>query len=287
MDSIGETLRCERLRRGLKLEQLAAQTKIGQHLLQAMEENRFDRLPGGLFTRSFLRQYTHALDLNEDEILATLKQQFEPPPIVLPEPARQVWTSHLPHVPTLGWLAVAIIGCGGLFGLWENGRRILPDATTVGSRRASHERRDALSASPSRIAPARTLQQEHRPIEDPLTVRSATSELGVGPGNAAVRVVFAASEPVWLSIKSDGIGAYTGTLETQETKEFNASDKMTVLVGNAGGLTISLNGNPVAFTGAHGEVRSVVLTRSGAHVVSRTPQAPFILPAEQGSPPDQ
>ena len=117
MESIGETLRCERLRRGLKLEQLAAQTKIGQHLLQAMEENRFDRLPGGLFTRSFLRQYTHALDLNEDEILASLKQQFEPPPVALPEQPRQFWTTHLPQVPTLAWLAVAMIGCGGLFGL--------------------------------------------------------------------------------------------------------------------------------------------------------------------------
>ena len=102
-----------------------------------------------------------------------------------------------------------------------------------------------------------------------------------------MRVVFAASEPVWLSIKSDGISVYAGTLEGLETKEFNASDRMTVLVGNAGGLTISLNGNPVAFTGAHGEVRSVVLTRSGAHVVSRTSQAPAITPAGQGSPPDR
>src|SRR5216684_1362456 len=105
MDSIGDTLRRERLRRGLKLEQVAAQTKIGSHFLRAIEENRFDRLPGGLFTRSFLRQYTHALELNEDDLVVSLKQ-FEEPTIPVPEQPRQYKLSHLPHMPTVGWFVV-------------------------------------------------------------------------------------------------------------------------------------------------------------------------------------
>ena len=54
MDGIGDALRSERLRLGLPLEQIATQTKIGQYHLQAIEANQFDRLPGGLLTRSFL-----------------------------------------------------------------------------------------------------------------------------------------------------------------------------------------------------------------------------------------
>jgi hypothetical protein len=99
-----------------------------------------------------------------------------------------------------------------------------------------------------------------------------------------MRVLFAASEPVWLSIKSDGIATYSGTLEGLQSKEFDASSKMTVLVGNAGGLTISLNGNPVALRGAHGEVRSLELTPAGAHVVRHAPPAP-LSPLEEHTAP--
>jgi hypothetical protein len=83
-----------------------------------------------------------------------------------------------------------------------------------------------------------------------------------------------ASEPVWVSIKSDGVPAYTGTLEGQQSREFDASGKMTVLVGNAGGLAISVNGAQVALKGAHGEVKLLELTPKGAQVVPRTSPSP-------------
>ena len=86
MTSIGEALRHERLRRGLMLEQVAAETKIASHHLKAMEEDRFDRLPGGLFTRSFLRQYTQTLGLDEAEVMEALKQLFPPEPAPEPKP---------------------------------------------------------------------------------------------------------------------------------------------------------------------------------------------------------
>src|SRR5438445_7725025 len=90
----------------------------------------------------------------------------------------------------------------------------------------------------------------------------------------AMRVAFTASEPVWVSIKSDGTRAYTGTIEGQESKQFDASRKMTVLVGNAGALQISLNGKHVGPIGPRGEIRLLVLTPQGAHVVPRTPPTP-------------
>lgn len=279
MDSIGETLRRERLRRGLKLEQVAAQTKIGPHLLQAMEEDRFDRLPGGLFTRSFLRQYTHALDLNEDEIISSLKQQFEEPAVPLPEPPRRYRPSHLAQLPTLAWLLVALVASGAIYGLWQNVRRSLAETHAAAPLPAPHEGPAVLSPSASLGTPAKPIP-EMRSVEEPVPVHPAASQPTLGAGAAAMRVVFAATEPVWLSIKSDGVSAYTGTLEGQQSREFDASSKMTVLVGNAAGLTISLNGNPVALAGAHGEVRSLVLTTTGVQVVPRTPPALPITPED-------
>jgi hypothetical protein len=93
------------------------------------------------------------------------------------------------------------------------------------------------------------------------------------PNDASpIRVAFTAAEPVWVSIKSDGTHTYSGTLEGQKTREFDASRKMTVLVGNAGSLDILLNGKRIGPIGGKGEIQLLVLTPSGAHVVPRTPR---------------
>ena len=87
--------------------------------------------------------------------------------------------------------------------------------------------------------------------------------------DAPVRVAFTATEPVWLSVKCDGAQSYTGTLLGTETKTFEASNAVTAVIGNAGGVTISLNGKPFGPVGAHGEIRTLELTPSGAHGLPR------------------
>jgi hypothetical protein len=280
MDSIGDTLRRERLRRGLKLEQVAAQTKIGPHFLLAIEENRFDRLPGGLFTRSFLRQYTHVLDLNENDIIASLKQ-FEEPNIPVPEPPRQFKLSHLPHMPTIGWFVVVMFACGAIYAMWENVRRSLVETDVTAHREVEHGGRAASNQKASRVTPANRYAEAGK-AEDVAPARHGSQ---LSSGDAVMRVTFAASEPVWLAIKSDGINAYSGILQGQESKEFDASTKMTILVGNAGGLAVSVNGKPVVLTGAHGEVRSLVLTPSGVRIAPRTPPTLMTTPQDQGERP--
>ncbi|MBI3666845.1 MAG: helix-turn-helix domain-containing protein, partial [Acidobacteria bacterium] len=57
MGDFGENLRQERLARGVSLEDISAYTKISVRLLQAVEDEDFDRLPGGIFNINFVRQY--------------------------------------------------------------------------------------------------------------------------------------------------------------------------------------------------------------------------------------
>ncbi|MDQ6679153.1 MAG: helix-turn-helix domain-containing protein, partial [Acidobacteriota bacterium] len=83
MTSIGETLRRERLARGLDLQQVSQSTKIGTRMLQAMESDDFSKLPGGVFTRSFIKQYAAVLGLDPqslDEQLRGLQTEAEEPP---------------------------------------------------------------------------------------------------------------------------------------------------------------------------------------------------------------
>ena len=55
MKSIGETLRQERLRQNVELRQISEALKISSRMLAAIEDEKFERLPGGVFSRSFVR----------------------------------------------------------------------------------------------------------------------------------------------------------------------------------------------------------------------------------------
>jgi len=56
--------------RGVSLRQIADTTKISMRFLQAIEQGDFDQLPGGIYNRSYIRQYARAIDLEESELLA-------------------------------------------------------------------------------------------------------------------------------------------------------------------------------------------------------------------------
>jgi cytoskeletal protein RodZ len=58
-----------RANRGVSLEQIARATKISVFYLQAIENGEIGKLPGGIYTKSYVRQYARAIDYNEQELL--------------------------------------------------------------------------------------------------------------------------------------------------------------------------------------------------------------------------
>ena len=71
-----------RKRAGVSLAKIAQSTKIGSRFLEAIESERFDQLPGGIFTTSYLRQYALAIGYDEDALVAFCNQKMnrsEPP----------------------------------------------------------------------------------------------------------------------------------------------------------------------------------------------------------------
>ena len=297
MTSIGETLRRERLRRGWDLEQVARETRIGLHLLEAIEADQFDRLPGGVFARNFVRQYAQMLELDDEGMIAAFKHQFEEPPEPPPsEPGRP--PVRLPRVPPLEefrqrlgpgssisafvTLVLVILACAGVYRYWQRDRgpRTTPRPAAVLSKPApvaqpAVQKPNATADTPkpdfrpAELSENGTIRVPGKQAPPPVTAPPDPQTAEVFP--AAMRVAFTATERVWVSIKSDGTRTYTGTLEVQQPRQFNAARKMTVLVGNAGSLEISLNGKPVGPIGPRGEIRLLVLTPQGAHVVPRTP----------------
>ena len=67
MSSFGEDLRMERTSRGIALEQITAVTKISQHFLLALEQDRFRQLPGGILSKGIVRGYASAIGLDQSD----------------------------------------------------------------------------------------------------------------------------------------------------------------------------------------------------------------------------
>ena len=67
--TIGEVLRLARTNQGLTLEELHKKTEIQLEMLEAMEDDDFDQLPSTFYTRSFLRKYAWAVELDERIVL--------------------------------------------------------------------------------------------------------------------------------------------------------------------------------------------------------------------------
>src|SRR5205814_7596844 len=67
MASFGERLKREREMRNVSLEEIAESTKIGKRNLLALETEEFNKLPGGIFNKGFVRAYAKYLGLDEDQ----------------------------------------------------------------------------------------------------------------------------------------------------------------------------------------------------------------------------
>jgi cytoskeletal protein RodZ len=64
----------KRKRHGVSLEQISDRTKIGTQFLRAIETEEFEKLPGGVFNTSYIRQYAVSIGFSETELLAQYAQ---------------------------------------------------------------------------------------------------------------------------------------------------------------------------------------------------------------------
>jgi hypothetical protein len=253
--SVGCILRSERLRRGKALDAIAAETKISSAILGAIENDQFDSLPGGAYRKGFVRLYARALGLDEEEAVAAFRRQHLELPVALPPVPPQQPFRYLREAVFLLLIPLAMIGFYKVAGNESPQRK--------------HSAVGRLQEPVTQPPPA--------PVKNNTPEGSPTEE---SPPGAGVRAVFTMTEPVWVSVSCDGKPAYTGTLPGKESRSFEASAVVTVLIGNAGGLTITLNGQTLGPIGAHGEIQFLELTPNGTHRLPRSRKLPQTTDSE-------
>src|SRR5215212_745758 len=75
MPTLGEELKRRREERQISLTDISEATRIGTRFLKAIEADNFSVLPGGIFTRSFIRAYAREIGMDEDEAISLYQQQ--------------------------------------------------------------------------------------------------------------------------------------------------------------------------------------------------------------------
>src|SRR5947209_8814558 len=116
----GNRLRREREMRSITLDEIAESTKIARRHLEALEKERLNRLPGGVFNKGFVRAYAKFLGIDEDEAVAdyaaAANEQPEPEdkfPLEVheqPDPELNPRKSSLPLIFALAALAGILVG---------------------------------------------------------------------------------------------------------------------------------------------------------------------------------
>ena len=120
---IGSDLRRARTRREIDLAEVEAATRIRARFLSAIENEEWDALPGGFYTRGFIRTYATYLGLDGDRLAEDFKREVEgasPAPhrdAPAGSPSRKPTGTgrELRRRPQLGWLALAAVLAVGAF----------------------------------------------------------------------------------------------------------------------------------------------------------------------------
>ncbi len=298
MNSIGERLRQERLRQGLDLDQIGELTKISPLMLEAIEADDFERLPGSFFARSFVRQYARALGLDEEDFESELRRvagfghpaadepQQAPMPEVVARPEPVPPTRNSPSRQPLGSLVaflVILAACSAIYTLWQKTR-----ATAAKSQQVSTVQTPSPTPPPAETPapfpeaasptatplvetpaaePAATPSPE--PTQPPPPEPVASAPVAEAP---SIHLELRATSEAWVRVVSDGKTLYTGVLQPNEARVFEGTKSMTLRTGNAAALAATYNGKPLGELGPEGEVRTVQFTSSGYQVVA--PAAP-------------
>jgi cytoskeleton protein RodZ len=245
LPSFGEGLRRERELRGIELRDVAEATKISVRFLQALESDRVDVLPGGLFQRAFVRQYAVYLGLDPERTVAEYLfafggQSAPAPAVVAPPPAA-------PRV-RLGYVMALAAAVAVTAYFWPKGRAIERQAAGT----ATPE------APPATLAPMPNLRVYPPPSGTPEPPPGSPA-----PAQAEGLVLdLQARQSCWVAVQADGVKVIDRVLAEGESQTLSAREEMVLSVGNAGGLSFKLNGRPGVMLGREGEVRrNIVITR--------------------------
>jgi cytoskeleton protein RodZ len=276
----GEHLRREREMRGVSLDEICVATRISTRFLDALENEEWEHLPGGVFNRGFVRSVARYLGMDEDGLVAeyALAMSAHSGTPVWTNQHPQKLAAHWPANPQANWplrlgifLAVLVLAVGG----WAGWRRYAVRRTSqsaaaqVVSTPATAGTAGGEGAA-SAAAPAVTSESPAPPAVNstPAPASSAAPIPGqppvqatVQPATGGLQLKIVAGKATTVTITADGKTAFKGSFTAGQTRTFSARNRIDVRAHDAGAVSLELNGQAVAPFGRPGHSGRVALTR--------------------------
>jgi len=254
MEDFGGKLRQARERRGISLRQIAASTKIAAAALQALERNDISKLPGGVFSRAFVRSYASEVGLDAEETVREFLERFdqERPPNKETVSARSEHERDFEEPQRTGATAtrvgLALIPVLALV-LYIVLRR-QTGAPPPPRPQHSVQTPPTAAAAPAAEAARAAAGSPARPSDAGAPSHVArTMQLDVHP-----------TADCWISLTIDGRKVLARVLRSGEHATYAVAREAVVEIGDAGAFAYSIDGRPGKSLGDKGRVRTLRLT---------------------------
>ena len=276
MEHFGEYLKRERVGRKIPLGEIAEETRIPAHILEAIEEARLESLPAEVYVKGFIRAYARYLGMDDKEVLQRFQHDLGH---FLPT-ATHTLNKKLGHrkKPWIAWAIMAIAIATTLFFVLsiqkenpipietqssrEKQASSSPNAGTVKENRTPDPSKEGSPAS-LRVEPStKGLEgavMTERPQEQPeglppeKVLPSSTPLVRTSPPEP-FSLEARARSLTWIRYAVDGGPPEEVLLRPDETFVWNATQRLKLRLGNGGGVSLTLNGKPMDPVGKEGEV---------------------------------
>ncbi|MBI1910608.1 MAG: DUF4115 domain-containing protein [Deltaproteobacteria bacterium] len=315
MESPGEYLKRERELRGVTITKVFEATRIPLKFLQAIEADDYEGLPHPTFVKGYIKSYCKFLGIDENDttlryeiFLKEKAERDEPDPEVRARNVKAAANRKKEFQPiklisnnTRNILIATAVGIVIIIAVWafspsapvEQPEEVAKVEAPQAQPAPAAEPPQAVEAipQPQAAAPVQTAPVPGKPaqVKPPEAVRpeAAVKQEPVKPTAPAVQaqtedkkhfLTASANESVWIKIRIDNGDATEVYLRQGEKVNWKASDNFSLLIGNAGGVSLTYDGKPVNNLGISGEVVSLKLPRAQAVIQPRqhAPQAPRV-----------
>lgn len=294
----GARLKEQREKRGITLEQISKSTKIGTRFLEALEEDHFERLPGGIFNKGFVKAYARSVGLDPDQavidyLAATASDQAkteatEQAPLI--EPPAEVKRPGSASFPW-GTIATLLLILAFTFAVWGFFSRVITrekePAQAPRAKVAAPETLSPVPPAPSvpapQVQPAASAlpSSAHNSAQSTAAASSSQPPVAVNPNapqtdstsptTRELILRIKAREESWLSMTVDGEVTSEQTLSASQEKTVRARNGIVIKTGNIGGLDFDFQGKQLPTQGELGEVKTLAFDAKGWRVVPKSP----------------
>ncbi|MCW2277873.1 helix-turn-helix domain-containing protein [Heliophilum fasciatum] len=285
MSHLGAELKAARENRNMTLRQVENETNIRMQYLSALEEGRYDQLPGKVYALGFLRSYAKFLEVDDQALVDELKQFWH-------EEDEEIQTITQPVAPEVvspiskgilrfaGYALVAVVCAGIVF--FAAGRPKDTGAQPEVAKKITEEQKPKTNNSPipaptsplieqpstpavpsgENLSPASIIPTDQTVPPAPVGQPPASTTEPAPIANTVAVTLSIIQDRSWVAISEDGVLRFEGILNAGQQMSFLGKETVFVHVGNAGVVDVTYNGQNMGPLGRLNEVIRKEFVRS-------------------------